>query len=479
MISGGLLSIAIFACISWMVYVNLWQVASTRAQAGAPPSAQDGTRLGPRIVVNGLESHSAPFFLPQATGLPSDVWRPTIYRECLPGMPKEWAPCKAFPNAEVAEEIVYPDYKILSPRLIDPSHAALMTECFVRKPHPNIRDKNYVHYLNQHGRNFIFTNTSYSGVPRASWGPEACMGDDMVKVDVFSRRASNAVSSPNTHDTVMFAASPDSYSFQHFMDRVTVMLTQTLHLRAAKTLKFMTLTPRDDSVSKLWKVMANASRSDLIAPSQMTAGRFLMACDAPLWHPFNTQKTAETILKAAGASGMGVARPMRKVIAALPRADGTERNGGRRWLNYESCTPNITDLLKTRGQGEELRQFRLSDFPSFDAAIRFWNENVRLAIGVHGGGLYNTIWSSDDTVIVELRPRFANRTYGGTLFWELAAMKNLTYWTVPVPAINNMYDANIDCGLVIDILKAALSERKDERGPVLDTWYQGGFAPGL
>ena len=58
-------------------------------------------------------------------------------------------------------------------------------------------------------------------------------------------------------------------------------------------------------------------------------------------------------------------------------------------------------------------------------------------------------------------------------------MKNLTYWTVPVPAINNMYDANIDCGLVIDILKAALSERKDERGPGLDTWYQGGFAPGL
>jgi hypothetical protein len=43
--------------------------------------------------------------------------------------------------------------------------------------------------------------------------------------------------------SVMFAASPDSYSFQHWSDRVAMMLVQTSHIRTPET-KFITAQPR-------------------------------------------------------------------------------------------------------------------------------------------------------------------------------------------------------------------------------------------
>lgn len=143
------------------------------------------------------------------------------------------------------------------------------------------------------------------------------------------------------------------------------------------------------------------------------------------------------------------------------------------------CEPLLQQLLAKRGKDEKLQVFKTSAFSTHSAAIRYWSENVRLAMGMHGGGLYNTLWSSPGTTVIEIRPRYNNQTYGGTLFWELAALKNLSYWTVPVPADNGRFDARIDCTYAVDILRRGLEDEIDPRGPPLDTWYQGPFAPGL
>lgn len=150
-----------------------------------------------------------------------------------------------------------------------------------------------------------------------------------------------------------------------------------------------------------------------------------------------------------------------------------------RWLNYDECVPQMQEVLLTRGKGERVQQFKASKFLSFADAIKFWNENVRIVLGMHGGGLYNVMWSSPQTPVIEFRPQSGDETYGGTLFWELSSIKNLTYWTVPVTATSKAMDAVIDCSLVAKVLHAALEDKGDPRGPTLDSWYQGRFQPGF
>lgn len=229
LISVFLATISIFMLQQLAINLSLFRVAA------APPIPLGNT-------ITGLDSYTAPYYMPTTTSLPSDAWRPTIYRSCTSGMPREWAPCLNFSNLEIGEEIVYPDFKILLPRYVDPSHASLLVQSLSRKPHPNIRDKEHVHYLNQHGRNLVFRNTSYTGVPQATWVDDACMVTERVKVEVFARNQRTQLVN-GVHDFVMFAASPDSYSFQHFMDRVAVMLIQSAHLRAPG-IKYITLMPR-------------------------------------------------------------------------------------------------------------------------------------------------------------------------------------------------------------------------------------------
>lgn len=50
-------------------------------------------------------------------------------------------------------------------------------------------------------------------------------------------------SSRHVHASLMFAASPDSHSFQHWSDRVAMMLVQTERHRNNAT-KYITMAPR-------------------------------------------------------------------------------------------------------------------------------------------------------------------------------------------------------------------------------------------
>ncbi|KAI8462750.1 MAG: hypothetical protein J3K34DRAFT_446894 [Monoraphidium minutum] len=438
-------------------------------------SLQHGKRAELRAVP-GLAAIATRWFMPPLTGLPSDAWRPMIFRDCYAGMPLDWAPCLDVHGIQLAEEVVYPDFRILLPRYIDPSHEEVLEITLLNKPCANRRDKAHIHYLNQHGRNFIFEDAVYQGTPPAGWGPGACMDSEMVHLGAFTQQADHA--HLPSHDFVMFAASPDSYSFQHFIDRVTVMLAQTSHLRNAN-MDFITLQPRSASVLNMWQMLANASQKQLLAPSPVRAKALLLACDAPLWHPYNLLRTAEMLVQMSGADPKGHSTSARKVIVTLPRNDGSEKNGGRRWLNYDECAIALQVALDERGNHETVKQYKASEYSSFAESIRFFNENVRLIIGMHGGGMYNAMWVSADTPVIELRPKMGGQAHGGTLFWELSSIKNLTYWTVPVATTGGSMDAIVDCKLIVRVVKTALEDKPDPRGAALKTWYQGRFQPGF
>lgn len=149
-----------------------------------------------------------------------------------------------------------------------------------------------------------------------------------------------------------------------------------------------------------------------------------------------------------------------------------------RWVNYDECEGHMQSALNTRGLKETVHTFKSRQYPLL-SAVKFWSENVKLVIGMHGGALYNVMWLSPGSSVIELRPRYNNNTYGGTIFWELTSLKNMSYWTIPVDAINPKYDAIIDCGMIAHAMMTALDDNFDPRGSPLDAWYQGRFQPGF
>ena len=73
--------------------------------------------------------------------------------------------------------------------------------------------------------------------------------------------------------------------------------------------------------------MTNNSSPNLVAPSQLHAKSFLMACDTPLLHPYTMLRLFETVMTSAGLDPVPVPREQRKVIITLPRNDGENHHG--------------------------------------------------------------------------------------------------------------------------------------------------------
>lgn len=60
-------------------------------------------------------------YYPPDIGDRSDRWKPLVFNVCTPSMPRAWAPClrEKHPNIEMAEEIIYPDFRIRIPNMIN------------------------------------------------------------------------------------------------------------------------------------------------------------------------------------------------------------------------------------------------------------------------------------------------------------------------------------------------------------------------
>jgi hypothetical protein len=146
---------------------------------------------------------------------------------------------------QVAEEVVYPDFAIRAPHYTKPTHGNIIEkhlEMRFRREWCAKTGAFWYYYLNQHGRNLVFHNTTYSpGNPPSSWSSDGrhCMSGHLAQHSQFSVLSAAG----NMHSSVMFAASPDSHSFQHWSDRVAMMLVQTERLRGSAT-KYISSTPR-------------------------------------------------------------------------------------------------------------------------------------------------------------------------------------------------------------------------------------------
>jgi hypothetical protein len=269
------------------------------------------------------------------------------------------------------------DYRIRMPLSVNQQHSDVLTK-FI-KARFRVQGQ-WAYYLNQHGRNFVFANTSYQMNPPPQWAQQCCMceGKPAGHSQFTNQELVNGV---QVEEEVMFAASPDSAFFQHWRDRTALMLTQAQHLLSPKT-KFVAAPPSDDTVAKHWQLIRNVTAERLIPPSVVNARKFIYSCDTPLLHPYLVQHMSENMLGAASINPQGVPWDQRKVVLLIGRNNdaGVHNGHERRWNNYGQCKPKIEALLQQRGQGEQLVEWSLSNFASLQDIMRFWNTQVRVKV---------------------------------------------------------------------------------------------------
>ncbi|WIA21266.1 hypothetical protein OEZ85_000500 [Tetradesmus obliquus] len=386
-------------------------------------------------------------------------------------MPQAYAPCLNYTNLLRGEELVYPDYRIRLPLSVNQQHSDILTK-FI-KARFRVQGK-WAYYLNQHGRNFVFANTSYQMNPPPHWANQCCMceGKPAGHSQFTVPQAELPGDAGEVQDEVMFAASPDSSFFQHWRDRTALMLTQADHLLNPNT-QFIASPAADETVTEHWQLINNITEDRLIPPQVLYARKFIYSCDTPLLHPYLVQRMSENMLAAAGIDAAGTPWDQRKAVLLIGRnKDAGVQNGHeRRWNNYDQCKVKIEALLQRRGQGEKLVEWDLSSFSSLQDIMRFWNTQVRAAVGVHGSGLMNVHWASPGTILYEIWPVTPDKsaTRGLNVFWEQAALKGASYYWFHAES-QGEWNVDVDCDLLVEALNKGL---RPDNPPMLEPFYQG------
>lgn len=94
---------------------------------------------------------------------------------------------------------------------------------------------------------------------------------------------------------VTVAQSPDSYSFQHHLDRVTHIIAQGSHLLRGNTSAPYAVTGRRGkaTVQHLWQHLGYDSEHVLYSRREVKADTLVFSCRAILIHPWLSLKTLE------------------------------------------------------------------------------------------------------------------------------------------------------------------------------------------
>ncbi|KAJ7366275.1 hypothetical protein DFH08DRAFT_1071826 [Mycena albidolilacea] len=309
--------------------------------------------------------------------LETDPWMPLDLSTCLFGMPAYYAPCAAqkLKNVEYAEELVYPDFEIREPYFAQEEHRTkwrIFTQTAGDFDRASLH-LGWMQYKGQSGQNFVFRNVRYTPTFGAdSWSPLSCMSS---LVETSPIKPSTDADPPDaTLPTVLVALSPDSYSFQHFLDRVTHILTQSQHLSGSTSTPYV-LTGRGGSktVDELWSRMGYPEDHVLHGKSKMAAGRLIFSCRAPLIHPWLSLKT----LKILGVPRTPPSESItRNKVVYMSRSHGGTANPGRRVVNEEAVLRGITAFLDERDNGEELVMFDPDNFQNITQLFEWFSENV-------------------------------------------------------------------------------------------------------
>ncbi|KAJ7135869.1 hypothetical protein C8R44DRAFT_662094 [Mycena epipterygia] len=373
-------------------------------------------------------------------------WTPLSLSRCQFGMPTHYAPCVArtLSNVAYAEELVYPDFEIREPYFAKEEHRERWRKASSEITERGVLDSGWMAYRGQSGQNFVFNDVKYTWSQFDSWSPESCMSNLVSTSPIQPISGDGAARLP----IVTIAVSPDSYSFQHHLDRVTHIIAQGSHLLYGHTSAPYVATGRRGSrtVQRLWELLGYDSEHVLHNKAGVEAATMIFSCRAVLIHPWLSLKT----LEAFGIEHNAVSTTRNKVVY-MSRSDGRASNFGRRVLNEANVLAGIRKFLADRNRGEELVVFNPDDYENTDQLFSWFSQNAAAIIGPHGGAMFNHRWAAKGTLVIEMMPT----TSCAMMIFEEASILSQTYAAIVVepPATDpSDTDMEIDVQDVLSLL---------------------------
>ncbi|KAJ6590699.1 hypothetical protein DFH09DRAFT_1026851 [Mycena vulgaris] len=379
----------------------------------------------------------------------STHWTPLSLSRCDFGMPPHYAPCIAqtLNNVAYAEELLYPDFEIREPYFAKEEHRERWQRASLDVKERGVLDSGWMGYKGQTGQNFVFNDVKYtwSSYHFDTWSPESCMSNLVSTSPIQPISDKNRAST--LLPTVTIAVSPDSYSFQHHLDRVTHIMAQGAHLLyGSASAPAYVVTGRRGSqlVQRLWELLGYDQDHVLYKREGVEAETMVFSCRAVLIHPWLSLKTLESF----GIEHDARSKTRNKVVY-MSRSDGRAANFGRRVLNEADVLEGIRSFLAERNRGEELVVFNLDEFGNTDQLFKWFSKNVAAIIGPHGGAMINHRWAAKGTLIIEMMPT----TRTAMMIYEEASVLSQTYAAIIVePTEPSGTDMEIDVQDVLSLL---------------------------
>ncbi|KAJ7752477.1 hypothetical protein DFH07DRAFT_825484 [Mycena maculata] len=404
----------------------------------------------PHSITPALLRHSTPFseYLRLSTperGL-ATPWTPLSLSVCQFGTPTHYAPCLAqnLNNVAYAEELLYPDFEIREPYFAKEEHRERWQKATSDINERGVLQSGWMAYKGQSGQNFVFNNVKYtwSSSNFDTWSPESCMSSlvSTSPIEPITDRTESRL------PIVTIALSPDSYSFQHHLDRVTHIIAQGSHLFYGSASEPYVVTGRRGSktVQQLWEYLGYDEDHVLNTKEGVEAETMVFSCRAVLIHPWLSLKALESF-----GIQHDVPSATRNKIVYMSRSDGRTLNVGRRVVNEEEVLEGIRTFLAERKQGEELVVFNPDEYESTGQLFEWFSKNVAAVVGPHGGAMINHRWAAKGTLVIEFMPT----TRTAMMIFEEAGVLSQNYAAILVePTEPAGTDMEIDVRDVVSLL---------------------------
>ena len=237
-------------------------------------------------------------------------------------------------------------------------------------------------------------------------------------------------------ENLVIATSPDSWSWQHFLDRVSVVWSQAILSLSEQERKETAILagrfPNNTFLDEMYAKMG--AKTHVHNRIKVTAKNLIFSCRAPLIHPYSTQRITELF----GIDIYQVPINKRKIVLYMTRNEDAV-NGGRQILNEDELLGNIRRLLRERNKGEELAIFDRRKFKTVSEIMLYFSQNVLGIIGPHGSAFHNARFASAGTFVLEFMPtgRFQS------CFWEQSRLMDQNYAVYMAESIGDYHDMQI------------------------------------
>jgi len=338
----------------------------------------------------------------------------------------------------------YPSFRLPIPIFVEEKdRKSFLSNQFTRQLPSQVDQKGCITFSgdrHQLGGYSLVKDVSFSRLPECYWHSKASDFDQKAPHKVNLDLAS-----------VIFA--PESNFFQHFMDGALPKLVHSWPM--TRQMKVITL----NFHSPMIKAILEHLKIDAVefSPGGFHVDNFFLGCRAPGTHPELWKKmhylVTQNITKELEGSGEILPAEQRRVsLVYFPR--GNAKNG-RRVLNEEEVVSALSNFASKNGM--DFLEFKPGNYGSNLKDLVKSLSSATIAVGAHGGALYNMLFAPKNLSLVEFIPSFHTNLVVHNIFWSYAALLGNRYYRFY--ANGGGGNVSVDIDLLLKAVRRAFADR--------------------